>query len=258
VLEVGSGGNPYFRSNVLCDAYVDTRQRHFAPLICDRPICLAHVERLPFKDDTFDFVIASHVLEHSEAPDHFLNELQRVGRAGYIESPDAFTERLTCYLDHRLEITERDGRLIIRKKENYVQDQAIRDLFAEKVSSVFPKLVRKHPFHFHVRHYWEKDAGGIRYEIVNPEYKLAWKPPETEHKNLRKTSLISLMKRWSLKFIRKIFSQNKKNRNLRIEDLCFCRACGNDSLTSTADKIVCEKCGRPFPITNGLIDFREL
>jgi len=30
VLEVGSGGNPYFRANVLSDAYEDTRQRHWA------------------------------------------------------------------------------------------------------------------------------------------------------------------------------------------------------------------------------------
>ena len=69
VLEVGSGGNPYFRSNVLIDAYADTRERHWAPLISDRPTVLGFVENLPFKDKSFDFVIASHVFEHTPYPE---------------------------------------------------------------------------------------------------------------------------------------------------------------------------------------------
>ena len=40
VLEVGSGGSPYFRANVLIDAYAETRERHWAPFITDRPSVL--------------------------------------------------------------------------------------------------------------------------------------------------------------------------------------------------------------------------
>src|SRR2546427_13131690 len=68
VLEVGSGGNPYARSNVLLDAYEATRERHWVPLETDRPTVLGFVEDLPFKDKAFAFVIASHVLEHSSDP----------------------------------------------------------------------------------------------------------------------------------------------------------------------------------------------
>ena len=94
VLEVGSGGNPYARANVLLDAYEVTGQRHWVPLVSDRPTILGFVESLPFKDKAFDFVIASHVLEHSSEPERFLAELQRVAKAGYIEVPDAFMERI--------------------------------------------------------------------------------------------------------------------------------------------------------------------
>src|ERR1700733_5671490 len=80
VLEVGSGGNPYPRANVLLDAYEVTRERHWAPLVHDRPTVLAFVEKLPFKDKAFDFVIASHVLEHSAQPELFLQELMRVAK----------------------------------------------------------------------------------------------------------------------------------------------------------------------------------
>jgi len=84
VLEVGSGGNPYFRSNVLVDAYENTGERHWVPLTMDRPTVLAFAEKLPFKDKSFDFVIASHVFEHSQDPVRFLEEMQRVAKAGYI------------------------------------------------------------------------------------------------------------------------------------------------------------------------------
>ena len=72
VLEVGSGGSPYFRANVLCDAFEETSERYFAPLIKDRPTIIAFAEKLPFKNEAFDFVIASHVLEHSADPTNFL------------------------------------------------------------------------------------------------------------------------------------------------------------------------------------------
>ena len=41
VLEVGSGGSPYFRANVLCDAFEETGERYYAPLIKDRPTIIA-------------------------------------------------------------------------------------------------------------------------------------------------------------------------------------------------------------------------
>lgn len=48
VLEVGSGGNPYPRSNVLLDAYEETRERHWETLVHDRPTVLSFGENLPY------------------------------------------------------------------------------------------------------------------------------------------------------------------------------------------------------------------
>ncbi len=107
VLEVGSGGNPFPRSNVLLDAYEETRERHYDPLVHDRPTVISFGENLPFKNKAFDYVIAVHVLEHSPNPEKFLAELQRVAQAGYIETPDAFMERINPYKDHLLEVTVR-------------------------------------------------------------------------------------------------------------------------------------------------------
>ena len=86
VLEVGSGGNPYPRANVLLDAHEETRQRHWAPLKADRPFVFGVIERLPFKTGAFDFLIASHVLEHSTNPEKALAEFQRVAEPDILRS----------------------------------------------------------------------------------------------------------------------------------------------------------------------------
>lgn len=255
VLEVGSGGNPYFRSNVLIDAYLDTRERHFAKLISDRPTVLGFVENLPFKDDSFDFVIASHVLEHSKDPQKFLSEIQRVSKAGYIEVPDAFFERLACYLDHRLEITDVDDELIIRKKKNYIQDEEIQELFENKFKSIFGKVVSQNPFKFNVRYYWSKENGGIKYKIVNPEYKFDWESPITD-KVYKKASFIANIKSNMLKLARKYLSQNERNENINLDEFIMCPKCKNNNFDKNTKSIICKECNSNYEIIeNEIIKF---
>lgn len=249
VLEVGSGGNPYFRANILCDAYLDTKERFYVPLIKDRPIVIASGENLPFKDNAFDFVIASHVLEHSIEPEKFLNELQRVAKAGYIETPDAVMERLTHYTFHRLEITERNGELLIRKKRNYIQDEELTELFDKKAINVFPELVSKYPFYFHVRYYWSKDKGGIKFKIINPDHQFDWESPEkTEKLNIKSKKLSFFLKNKILLIIRKIFSQNKRNRRINLMDVLMCNQCKKSDIGWGKQGVSCKNCGNKYLI----------
>ena len=255
VLEVGSGGNPYFRSNVLIDAYLETRERHFAKLISDRPTVLGFVENLPFKNDSFDFVIASHVLEHSKDPVLFLSEIQRVASAGYIEVPDAFFERLACYLDHRLEITDKKNELIIRKKESYIQDNEILDLFSNKVKPIFGNIVSKKPFQFNVRFYWSKDSGGIKYKILNPEYEFNWESPKTEKKEI-KSSTVARLKKRSLHYARKYLSQHKRNNKIDLMSLIMCPKCTSDKFVKNKDiDVSCLSCGSTYEMDDKVIKF---
>ncbi len=247
VLEVGSGGNPYFRANVLCDSYITTQERFFVPLVHDRPTIIAPAENLPFKDNAFDFVIASHVLEHSDNPAKFLEELQRVAKAGYIEVPDAVMERLTHYTFHRLEITERNGELIIRKKKNYIQDKELAELFDYKAIKLFSGLVSKHPFDFHVRFYWSKIGGGLKYKIINPEYEFDWEPPSFEEKDMgNKFNFVAFVKTGILKIIRRIFSQNARNKKIDIRNLLMCDICKGEDFDVKKGEVICKKCGKKF------------
>ena len=249
VLEVGSGGSPYFRANVLCDAYEVTQERFFAPLVQDRPTVIGFVEELPFKDNSFDFVIASHVLEHSANPEKFLSEIQRVGKAGYIEVPDAFMERLTHYWFHRLEITDKDGKLVIRKKKNYIQDEEIIGLFLNKAKPIFPNWASRYPFHFHVRYYWERKNGGIKYTVINPDCKADWVAPQlVPDVNPARLPLMARVKRQALKIARRLFSQRVRNEALDLARLLQCPICRADKFTLVASRAVCSGCGRDYAV----------
>jgi SAM-dependent methyltransferase len=249
VLEVGSGGNPYPRANVLLDAYESTRERHWAPLTSDRPTVLGFVENLPFKDKSFDYVIASHVLEHSTNPEKFISELQRVAKAGYIEVPDAFLERINPYKDHRLEITLRDETLNITKKKNWIHDPEVVALYENHVKLHLTKmLIPKRPFVFHVRYYW---FGEIKYHIVNPEVDVNWRAPESDRLYLKKNFFL-LLREFVRNILRDIFSQRERNKRLDIKPLLRCTNCYNDIHLKDISHMVCAKCQTVYSIKNGI------
>ena len=254
VLEVGSGGNPYPRANVLLDAYETTRERYLVPLTSDRPTVLGFVENLPFKDHAFDFVIAAHVLEHSSDPEKFISELQRVAKAGYIEVPDAFMERVNPYMDHRLEITCRNNRLIIRKKESWQHDAEVIELYEDRVKPVLTgHLIPRYPFEFHVRYYWENE---ISYVIVNPDTDARWAAPVV----VRAAPAIRFsgrIRQIARNFLRDLLSQRQRNANLDLLPLLRCTSCHAVNLTRVADKVSCVKCGTVFPVRKGVTAMNE-
>lgn len=250
VLEVGSGGSPYFRANVLIDAYRETRERHWAPFITDRPSLLGMGENLPFRDKSFDFIIASHVLEHSADPEKFLQELQRVGKAGYIETPDAFMERINPYWDHRSEVTVRDGMLVVRKKPSWRLDPELVELYEYQAKDLIAaSVIPSNPFIFHTRFYW---SDKIPFRILNPEVDAEWEPPVT-----KKTTQIQMLwrarlGRLGLTMARLLLSQKQRNSQLQLQDLLQCPACKSTQLEFRSSSLNCRDCGTQYDVIAGV------
>ena len=238
VLEVGSGGSPYFRANVLVDAYASTRERHWAPFITDRPSVLGMGEALPFKDKSFDFVIASHVLEHSAEPEKFLKELQRVAKAGYIETPDAFMERINPYWDHRSEVTVRQGVLEVRKKS----EERAKGWIAGVV-------IPAKSFMFHTRFYW---TDVIPFRIINPEVDATWSPPDMQVTTQLQMSLRAKLGRLGLAAARAMLSQKQRNSRLELAALLQCPACQCTALRWTQTSVVCTGCAKQYEVMAGV------
>lgn len=246
VLEVGSGGNPYPRSNVLLDAYQETRERHWDALVHDRPTVLSFGENLPFKDKAFDYVIAAHVLEHTPFPEKFLAELQRVARAGFIETPDAFMERINPYKDHRLEVTVRDEGLCIRKKPAWIYDQDLVELYEKRAKAIITReTIPRHAAEFHMRYFW-KDK--IKFTVLNPEVDANWAPPATDASSPpTRLSIKAKVRLLILGLIRSWFSQGSRNAKLDIVPLMRCPKCHSEAMErKAAGEIVCKGCDSHF------------
>jgi ubiquinone/menaquinone biosynthesis C-methylase UbiE len=226
---------------------VDTVERFYDKLVIDRPMVLANAERLPFKDDTFDFVIASHVLEHSEDPVRFISEMERVGMAGYIEVPDAFMERLTNYPFHRLEITDVNNELQIRKKQGETQDPELFESFKNKARGIARHWFERNPFNFHVRYYWSRESGGVHYNIVNAEYQFNWQfsQPSTAP-TPEKMSAKTMFNKAALYLFRKFLSQNRRNREIKLEKYLLCLNCEGQVLRTDVG-YTCAGCNQLYP-----------
>ncbi len=109
VLDVGSGHHPHPRADVLLELHVDSHaERSGVAAVRDQRLIVGDAQTMPFADNEFDYVIASHVAEHVEDPERLCRELSRVASAGYIETPGWLTDILLRESFHRWRV-RRDG-----------------------------------------------------------------------------------------------------------------------------------------------------
>lgn len=121
VLDVGSGHNPHPRADVILDKYIqNNRERSGKPIkvIGNQRFVQGDVCRLPFKDKSFDYIIASHIAEHVDDPKAFCQEIIRVGKAGYIETPSKFAEMMLGEIFHKWYVYVKNGILFFEKKSD--------------------------------------------------------------------------------------------------------------------------------------------
>jgi MoaA/NifB/PqqE/SkfB family radical SAM enzyme len=122
VLDIGSGHLPFPFATDLADFAVDDNSygRAGAPVkkLDGRDVYACNVEAMPFENRQFDFVNCSHVLEHTEKPENACEELMRVARRGYIETPTSAKDLWLNSADisnHRWAVAIEDGVLVFRQ-----------------------------------------------------------------------------------------------------------------------------------------------
>ncbi len=79
--------------------------------------------KLPFKDKEFDYVICTHVIEHVNHPMSFKEEIERIGKSGYIELPTRLNDNMVFGCDEDIyghkwwfEFDDDENKLIFAKK----------------------------------------------------------------------------------------------------------------------------------------------
>ena len=88
VLDIGCGYTAHERANVICDI------QDLSDFYKNKKFIKLEKNTLPFKNKEFDFVIASHVIEHVKNVETFISELERVSNKGYIELPTILNDNL--------------------------------------------------------------------------------------------------------------------------------------------------------------------
>ena len=88
ILDIGCG----YTANKYSTHVADTQD--FSNFYKDKKFTHIKEKKLPFADKEFNFIIASHVLEHVEDIEYFIKELERVANSGYIEVPTRLEDNL--------------------------------------------------------------------------------------------------------------------------------------------------------------------
>jgi len=119
VLDIGCGYTAHKNATVVCDV------QDLSNIYKEKDFVKLTSNILPFKDKEFDFVIASHVIEHVKDVEIFIKELQRVSSKGYIELPTKLEDNLVFEnkKDHlwHMEFDDDKNQLIISKKTQFLE-----------------------------------------------------------------------------------------------------------------------------------------
>ena len=88
ILDIGCG----YRANKNASVIADIQD--FSDFYKEKKFVKIERKNLPFEDKEFDFVIASHVIEHIDNFEFFIKELERISSKGYIELPSRLGDNL--------------------------------------------------------------------------------------------------------------------------------------------------------------------
>ena len=180
VLEIGPGGTPHPRSDVLLELYYDDdevfrQQRgNTDKLVTNKQIVYYDGNKIPFHDNEFDYVICSHVIEHVENIDFFLSEMFRVARRGYMEYPTIYYEYLYNFKHHLNFVKFTDNELVyLKKRETSFNDfKPIHRLFLNSLEKGHNKIIKDLKEFMFEGFEWSKP---FKYRSTNSIEDIVWK-----------------------------------------------------------------------------------
>jgi len=180
VLDIGCGFTAHKKANVVCDV------QDLSNFYKDKKFIKLNDKKLPFRDKEFDFVIASHVIEHVEDVTIFIKELERVSSKGYIELPTPLEDNLVFENknDHiwHVEFDDIENRLLIKKRIQYLEP-LITVSTAKKLSKYFRQSLILELF-------WQNS---IEFELI-----------ENDSFRFEKISRLTLIRKFFSKILRNI------------------------------------------------------
>ena len=134
VLDIGCG----YTANKNAKIVADTQD--LSNFYKDKKFIRITEKKLPFRDNEFDFVITSHVIEHVDDFQFFIKEIERISKQGYIELPTRLGDNLVIenLKDHIWWFKyDDDLNLLIVSKKNQILEPFINVSTSKKLTSIF-------------------------------------------------------------------------------------------------------------------------
>ena len=181
ILDIGCGYSANELATTICDV------QDLSKFYKDRNFIKLEKKQLPFEDNQFDFVIASHVLEHVEDYKFFISELERVSKKGYIELPTKLEDNLVFENknDHlwHMDFDDVNSKLLISNKLQFIEPILTVSMIHNLRENFKGSLV--------LELYWEDK---IDYDFVE------------NNQTIKKHNLLNLFRKFISKKIRSIYS----------------------------------------------------
>jgi SAM-dependent methyltransferase len=246
VLDAGGGAAPNPYANVVVDYDPSGRESQMGNVRANgKSLIWADLQRLPFRDRVFDYALCFHVVEHVVDPSAALGELQRVAKAGYIETPNELFDIIVPYLDHRNRVSY-DGELLrIVRKSRWDVERFEPRFGKRRVEQLYRRLVRN-PEDLHVQLYW-RDS--IRWSVSDELIEDGLTGDDGEEGRPEPTSVPRIHELATRLIRRRRLSDEELLRLMR------CVVCNAEDL-ALDDGATCRKCGRRYRRIEGALDFR--
>jgi len=164
ILDIGCGFTAHEKASVICDI------QDLSNFYKNKKFVKLKNKTLPFKNKEFDFVIASHVIEHVKDVEYFLSELQRVSSKGYIEVPTILEDNLVFENrnDHlwHMEFDDNNNNLLISKRVQYLEP-VVTVSIAKKLSKYFRQSLILELFWENSIEYKIKKNSNLKFEKIS-------------------------------------------------------------------------------------------
>ena len=184
ILDIGCGYTANQYANTVADV------QDLSNFYKDKKFIRITEKKLPFKDNEFDFVISSHVIEHVDDLRYFIKELERITKQGYIELPTRLGDNIVFenLKDHIWWFTfDDESNSLNVSKKNQILEPFVSVSTAKKLESIFRESLILEIF-------W-KDKIDFKFD------------DNVELKSETKINFISIIKKFFSKKIRRLFSQ---------------------------------------------------
>jgi uncharacterized protein YbaR (Trm112 family) len=230
VLDVGAGQAAHPRADLVVDKYVADDFERASALDLRKPLVVADGHALPFAGGSLAYVIAAHVVEHAIDPVRFAGELSRVAAAGFVQVPSREAELTFGWPFHPWLIDLEEGTLAFHPRGD--ARAPVGPLFHESFadSMLFRIWFAAHRDIWHHTLHW---TGSFPVRVDGPSH-----APETATLDVERT--VETLQR-----IGAVGPEGPQREALR------CPADGG-RLRSESGRLVCEGCGRSYPIAGGV------